>query len=179
MCACVAQVGEYLDMERGCPGAIDAHRPCAACTNKPANSVYVFPSEMAIITGEECTWKCVDGYYLAPGELECKKCTPPEELMQECTPGRKLTPCSPALGVDASCNEQCDAQALGKPSDETSEWVWTTYGSDGVSIVENPSGGSDGRPNVGCMWKCKTGFQLRVVDAGFGREDDAKIYLCA
>lgn len=46
-------IGEYVDFERGCPGIMDANRPCAACTNKPPNSMYVFPSVMAIIAGEQ------------------------------------------------------------------------------------------------------------------------------
>lgn len=168
-------LGEYVDYEAGCPGAIDAHRPCAACTNKPPNSVYVFPSEMAIISGEECTWQCDGGYYLPPGGgQECVPCTPISEL--QCRPGFVLAPCSPAMGLDASCTQACDAQAEGKPSDSTSEWEWTMFGEDGLTIVVNPAGGTDGRPNVGCLWKCRDGFTLRTVDVGIG---GGKIHLCA
>ena len=173
-------VGEYVDYGRGCPGAIDAHRPCAACTNKPLNSMYVFPSEMAIISGEDCTWQCSGGFYLAPGTQECKACTPVEQLREVCVPGFIMTPCSPAMGLDTSCSQRCDAQALGKPSDDTSEWVWTTYAEqqDGVNILYNPSGGSDGRPNVGCMWKCRAGFSMKAMDVGLLGNDSMKIYLC-
>ena len=96
----------------------------------------------------------------------------------ECSPGHILTPCSPAMGLDASCTQACDAQALGKPSDATSEWVWTTYGDDGLTIVENPTGGQDGKPNVGCIWRCREGFVQKTLDVG-AQDWQQKIYLCA
>ena len=73
--------------------------------------------------------------------------------------------CSAFLNADASCLEECDSEAEGKPA-ENSEWVWTVL--EGSEVVENPNGGTDGRPNVGCRWLCADGFTLSVLDAGQG-----------
>ena len=174
---------EYVDAGRGCPGAIDPGRPCSPCTNKPNHSVYVFPSETAILAGESCTWACAEGYFLPPGSSECQRCSPLSA--SECTPGHILAPCSPSTNTDASCDQLCDPQALGKPSDETSEWVWTTYSdADALAIVHNPTGGTDGRPNVGCMWRCRQGFTLRQLDllgaggGGGAGGEGSKVSLC-
>jgi hypothetical protein len=78
-----------------------------------------------------------------------------------------LSPCSTALNQDASCNTPCEAEAYGKPEDgDASEWVWTKFSSDGLTVVENPDGGMDGQPNVGCAWRCKQGFRLVEIDLG-------------
>ncbi len=70
----------------------------------------------------------------------------------------------------------CDGKALGKPddNDETSEWVWTTFAPDGsASVVLNPNGGVDGKPNIGCMWRCKDGYTLREIDSGVSVESSS------
>ena len=89
------------------------------------------------------------------------------------------------MNIDASCSLPCDGEAMGKP--DMSEWVWTKYGGDagGVEVVENPTGGTDGLPNVGCMWKCNAGYALQLVDSGQGTAvasnytDTQPMYFCA
>jgi len=175
--------GEYPT--GSCPGPIDAERACARCTNKPegSTSYYIAPAgKEATESKLRCAWRCVDGYFADPGTSECKKCT--EMTADTCKPGFLPTPCSSELNMDASCSRPCDVEALNKPggnlmvdnADETSEWVWTTYAQDGVTVVQNPTGGTDGKPNVGCMWKCKPGYMHRVLDVGV--EGAAKIEYC-
>ena len=89
------------------------------------------------------------------------------------------------MNIDASCSLPCDGEAMGKPQ-EVAEWVWTKYGgAEGSEVVENPAGGTDGLPNVGCMWKCKEGYTLQQVDSGQGTSvagnyAEAKpMYFCA
>lgn len=170
-------VGEYFDDAQGCPGVLDPWRPCAPCTNKPANnSLYVSPVEIrsndAFETMKECTWTCEDGYYARAADSdvqECVRCT--NMTSANCGPGFMLAPCSSYFNVDASCSQPCSAaDSSDKPddNDETSEWVWTTYKGTSGEMVYNPTGGLDGLPNVGCMWRCKTGYTLRTVDAGGG-----------
>lgn len=110
-----------------------------------------------------------------------------------------MTACSALQNMDASCSEECDASAAGKPADN-SEWVWTVLqqqqllsSSGGRPLaatslveVENPTGGRDGLPNQGCRWRCKEGYALVDLDAGMGTgvldfldEDSTKIWLCA
>ena len=174
--SCDLANGEFLDLQNGCPGAIDAHRPCSPCTNKPAlNSVYVQPSNEALNSGVQCTWQCEWGYFARPGETkdnECQPCT--QFTSNNCGPGFKLRPCSSLDNMDASCSEPCDPEEYGKPpggNETNSEWVWTTYSPEGT-VVKNPSGGTDGLPNVGCMWRCKDGYVKRTIVEG-------AVYVCA
>jgi len=144
-----------------------AGRACGACTNKPPNSRYVAPSgDDAIAAGASCTWRCNDGYFQDVEAGECLPCT--VQTSETCGPGFIYSPCSPLEDADSSCSQECDADALGKPggnSDETSEWVWTTFDEeDGSLLVQNPAGGLDGQPNVGCMWRCRDGYVLKEVD---------------
>jgi len=192
--ACDASLGEYpssaLDGQ-GWPGPIDEWRACARCSNKPLGETsYYFAPEAgseAKAAGIWCTWRCVAGYFSElgsdgqqqqQGEV-CKPCTP--MTAENCKPGFIHRPCSSETNEDASCSEPCDAEALGKPggnSDETSEWVWTTLvtvegtgGSNdaGRRLALNPSGGMDGSPNQGCMWRCKAGFRVKVI-SDYGKE---------
>ncbi len=170
--SCDLANGEYIDWDRGC--TVDADRPCAPCTSKPErNSVYVHPSDEALQSGIQCTWQCEWGYYARAGESsECVPCS--GFTSANCGPGFKLQPCNTLQNVDASCSEPCDPDAYGKPvGNETSEWVWTTYSdrNDGT-IVENPTGGLDGRPNVGCMWRCRDGYVRQTIIEGL-------VYMCA
>lgn len=149
-------------------GPIDFQRACAPCENKPNNSQYVAPGTDARLSSEYCSWRCLPGYYARAGFTDgCEKCTP--ATSENCRPGFKLEQCSELLSQDLSCSQPCDADALGKPDDgdETSEWVWTTISDDdGMTIVQNPQGGTDGRPNIDCMWRCREGYVLRQVDSG-------------
>ena len=153
-------------------GPVDAHRACARCGNKPENSVYVHPGADAISAGEYCKWRCLAGYYARPGSTDgCALCT--ATTSDNCRPGFSMVRCSELLGYDTSCSTPCDGKALGKPddNDETSEWVWTTFAPDGgASVVLNPNGGVDGKPNIGCMWRCKDGYTLREIDSGVSVE---------
>lgn len=169
-------------------GEIDPSRACYRCDAKPANSNYLLEGQW---TDEQqrqywdrrtskCPWRCNYGYYQPPGLDECVPCTP--MTADNCKPGHILVPCT--SWYDASCSQECSSEALGKPEDRvaddngtfvgsSSEWVWTTYGgvdaeSGEVAIVENPSGGSDGIANAGCMWRCKAGYTLKTMDAGSG-----------
>lgn len=91
---------------------------------------------------------------------------------ENCRPGFVLSFCSSIYNNrDASCSQACDPAEFGKPDDDSvAEWVWTTYNTTTGEMVENPTGGADGMPNVGCMWKCKQGYALRTMDAGGGAE---------
>jgi hypothetical protein len=179
--ACDAALGEYPSGQ-GCPGPIDEWRACARCTNKPEGdtSYYFAPEEgsQAKAAGMWCTWRCVNGYFADTGSEDqgCKPCT--EMTAETCRPGFVHKHCSSESNEDASCSQPCDAEALGKPggdSDETSEWVWTTYmtGEEeeedteslgGTRLMMNPTGGLDGRPNEGCMWRCKAGLRPKVIE---------------
>lgn len=163
-------VGEY-PTGQGCPGPIVPYRACARCTNKPAGdtSEYVAPSASGVSTGLRCTWQCVEGYYaggMGGSNEECRQCSAMNS--DTCKPGFVHRACSNVNNTDAQCNEPCDAEALGKPPDydETSEWVWTIHDERGMSLVQNFDGGLDGKPNEGCMWKCKAGYTLKVIGDG-------------
>ncbi len=163
--ACNA-VLEYVDYERGCPGAVAPDRPCAPCTEdmKPQNSTFVDAGgSFARGDRKPCAWRCDDGYYSPPGSETCIPCT--VLTSGNCRPGYVPTACSAHLNVDASCTQECDAEALGKPSAETSDWVWTLVDGASGALYENvaSSNGADGRPNAGCMWKCKPGFVQRFM----------------
>lgn len=149
-------------------GPIDPQRACAACENKPNHSEYVMPGADATVSSEFCSWRCLPGYYARAGITDgCEECTP--ATSENCRPGFKLEVCSELLERDTSCSAPCNADEHGKPDDgdETSEWVWTTFAEDGTgTIVQNQQGGVDGRPNIGCMWRCKEGFVLRELDSG-------------
>ncbi len=155
------------------------YRACAPCTQKPENSIFVPPSSFA--SDVHCAWKCLPGFYSELGSYECKPCS--VLTADQCKPGFVYTACSDFWHEDASCDTPCDAEALGKPpGDETSEWVWTTYGGeDGVTLVEQtqlpqpsymPASETAGlnysalgyQCNIGCMWKCKKGFVLRSLE---------------
>ena len=111
---------------------------------------------------------------LAQDEGDCVPCTLKDS--DGCKPGSILRFCSNVDNTDASCSEECSAELYGKPPDTvsqepTSEWLWTrleyTYNLDGsVSsrLVINPTGGIDGRPNVGCKWACSAGYRLVSLD---------------
>jgi hypothetical protein len=127
-------------------------------------------------SGVHCAWKCLPGFYSELGSYECKPCS--VLTADQCKPGFVYTACSDYWHEDASCDTPCDAEALGKPpGDETSEWVWTTYGGeDGVTLVEQtqlpPASEKTAlnysalgyQRNIGCMWKCKKGFVLRSLE---------------
>lgn len=165
---------EYVDYENGCPGPVHEDSACVPCTNKPEHSHYIPPPQP---NSTVCTWRCDAGYFSRAGDDDMDVCHPCTALTWEnCKPGFVMTPCSLQGKYDASCSQACDPEEHGKPQglvanaggeSETSEWVWTTYDARG-DIVLNPTGGYDGLPNVGCMWRCKDGYRLKVVDAGGG-----------
>jgi hypothetical protein len=125
-------------------------------------------SEDAILTKASCLWKCNEGFYMDIGSDECRACS--VMTSDTCCPGYIYRPCSTFENKDSTCSQQCDAAALGKPggdSDETGEWVWTTFSEDdGTVLVQNPDGGTDGLPNIRCMWRCRAGYKLHEVDEG-------------
>ena len=186
------------DRDRDRPGPIDDDSSCARCSNKPANSYYVGSSNDNVKAefADKCQWTCADGFFSRAGSIEnvCQPCTPMTN--HTCRPGFRMTACSALQNMDASCSQECDADAHGKPV-ENSEWVWTMQLhslQDGNVVlateVENPTGGVDGMPNEGCLWRCKEGYALVELDAGGGTgvlnisEDSmsstsGKIRLCA
>lgn len=188
---CNPLLGEYLEEERGCPGEIDDDRACSMCDNdperrKPANSSYTAPLDGNVVSkfAMQCQWQCTDGFFNRPGESG-GVCTPCTVLTDKtCKPGFEMVPCSSLQNMDATCSRECDPEAVGKPP-HNSEWVWTTLS--GATLIENPTGfGVDGKPNVGCMWRCKDGYAPVQLDAGEGTgvidsSDTAmkKITLCA
>lgn len=163
---------------QGCPGPVDAGRACAPCSNKPENSLYVSAGDDAALSGQTCTWKCTVGYFYSDDEGSCVRCK--EVNAGQCKPGFFLDLCSSETNEDSSCSRECDPDEFGKPLDG-SEWVWTTYASafpgmgssssstqawhSSPGVVQNPTGGLDGKPNIGCMWKCMQGYTLEIRHA--------------
>lgn len=148
-------VYEYV-LEEGCTVETGS-RGCGSCVGRnPEHS-----SLVADGSGAACSWSCDEGYYSSIfSDGMCEPCTNLNST--SCPAGKIFSRCSDFMHRDASCEEDCNAEEMLKPA-ENSEWILTTIDEDYNVVAAEPF---STLPNVGCLWRCSDGYRLERLAEG-------------